>query len=728
MIHITDKFTRMFLRDGYVYTANDPLDPWKFAQDPTFLTFKVEFDFNGETNPADQFLKNPLAQEALLKSPTKFTESGKATNYSNFQFSESAEDYLYSIGAPNRLKYLRSFKNSLKKLQNETPWFFQTISGLADAYKHDGKNFRGDTVLTFDCLESVDLRISMLADLYRNASFDFVNMREVLPINMRTFSMKVHVLEMRNFNTTYGILADAYRSTDGTFQTTRPDSSNAISSQSVYGNDTTLFGDAANNILRNVTPPGINRGINGSDTSSNNFTVEQAFDAVSVITFEFGMCEFDFFSEAAPYLDSVTVADIQMASNRFKIKCGNVKRASQYSFYQFLIDEYSDDSKMSNKSSVSPGNISVPNRYYDGREAGEYEKKTEGFSVDSLSAEYIKMEKERVEGVQSYATNVFTQGVLGSLESAVSSLINDAQSNVNGAILGNVYQQNFNPYNAFQALSGFINPDLSTSSQGSATLPPPTISGGGFETLEVNTSITDIGDAPISVPTTITGGGFEPLVVTTSVEDDPFEALDVLTEISSLPTGEITLPSDISDLPDDVIEISGEISSSPFESLEVAGNINDSPMEPLATVNDVNGGGFEGLEVITDVSGEGLEPLTVSQDIISLASNTLEVSTEIQDSPLESISVDNVIADSPLESLETKNAIVGGGFETIAERESGIKDSPLEGAEVPSDIGEKNVGFESLEIEKDIEPKNVTFEVPEKLPGIHPDNVYKGDN
>jgi hypothetical protein len=679
---------------------------------------------------SDQFLKNPLAQEGLLKKGKKVpqtpSDAGKVTNLDNsVAWDENAEDYLYSIGASTRLAYLKIFKNLLKKLQDETPWFFQTVTGLSEIYKLEpGKNFRGKKDITFDCLESVDLRMSMLADLYRNTVYDFEYMREILPINMRTFGMKIHILEMRNFNTTFGILSAAYRNKAGIPNSGSSDQQIISSklSENVYGN-TTLFSEAANNVLRNVTPPGVNRGINGVDTTGKeDLTLSPAFDAISVVTFDLGMCEFDFFSEAPSYLDAVSVADIPMATNKFKVKCGTVKKVSQYSFYEYLINEFSKDSQLNLNASngISPGNISSPVPGYDRDSTpnqwsknNQFMSQNTIFPTSDLASEYAKIEKERAEGVKNYATNVFTQGVLGALESSISSLVNSAQSNVNSAVLGNVYQPNLNPYNALQALNGFLNPDLAINSGTSTEPPSQTITGGGFDPLVVPSDIVELTDTPITLSDSITGGGFDVLPTDTTLTDDDFVVLPVDTTIT--------------DTPFDELVVSDEIAAQTFDTLEVANTVEGGGFDTLGVVGEISASPLTGVVIDNEISPSPIEPLETNTEILPGAVDALEISTEISGFTLEGVPSDNSISNSPMETLPVSETITGGGLEPFTVTPS-ISDIDLEGVTPGNNLASDNVEFEKLETNAEIEPKSVNFNNPPQLPGIDPSNVYNENN
>jgi hypothetical protein len=115
---------------------------------------------------------------------------------------DGAVQFLNDRGYTAQANGMTVFKNILRYLTFDAPWYFQQLSGL-DKFWSGATNiesgFKGNgAVLTVETLEAVDLRITELADLYRNAVFDKVYMRERLPDNLRWFTMDIYVAEARN--------------------------------------------------------------------------------------------------------------------------------------------------------------------------------------------------------------------------------------------------------------------------------------------------------------------------------------------------------------------------------------------------------------------------------------------------------------------------------------------------------------------------------------------------
>jgi hypothetical protein len=170
-----DPGAEKFVKSNLSFTT----DPYLLYQDPTILGFKLLFFFN---NTGSKLLST----------------GDKVPN--------TAYTYLNNIGDYARASYLKKFVNHLQKISTNTPWFFQTLDGLADAWKrgYQADDFLAalpnDRKITIGCLESMDLRMSALIDLYRKACFDWNYRREIVPWNLRTFDVYVYVYEVRLTN------------------------------------------------------------------------------------------------------------------------------------------------------------------------------------------------------------------------------------------------------------------------------------------------------------------------------------------------------------------------------------------------------------------------------------------------------------------------------------------------------------------------------------------------
>ena len=139
-------------------------------EDPTYLSFVLMFDWNGS---------------------------------SSHLFNGDAADFLeHTFGEVKRANDLRKFTKYFRRINMEMPWFWTSVEGLEKAfqYKKFEDGFRGgdDSKLTIGSLETMDLTISGVLDLYFNVVYDLKRWVEVLPSNLQYFDMYVLVSECRN--------------------------------------------------------------------------------------------------------------------------------------------------------------------------------------------------------------------------------------------------------------------------------------------------------------------------------------------------------------------------------------------------------------------------------------------------------------------------------------------------------------------------------------------------
>ena len=170
----TDETVNRFKKTNLLYST----DPYMLYQDPTYLSFKMLFEFDQPTS-------------GLL---------------SRYDHTNTAMGYLSAIGDQYRMNYLNKFVTLLQDINQKTPWFFQTIEGLDQAWKrgYQEQDFKAmlpkDRKIVIGCEESIDLRMTAMMDMYRKACFDWKMRREVVPWNLRTFDLYLYVYEARAIN------------------------------------------------------------------------------------------------------------------------------------------------------------------------------------------------------------------------------------------------------------------------------------------------------------------------------------------------------------------------------------------------------------------------------------------------------------------------------------------------------------------------------------------------
>jgi hypothetical protein len=365
------------------------------TEDPTYLGFKFIFEFHpSHRDPLDKMTHDALFAEA-----------------DNPHGLESAEEYLMNIGYVEKAKMLRAFKQNLEYINNKTPYYFQSVEGVGDLWKVEKgetfNSFRGkDKVLTINCLESIDMRITSLADMYRKATFDYVAMRELLPENLRHFTMVLQVAEMRKFHRIKSAVENVSTTDQG--------------------------------VIENPT--------NGTLQVS----LEEVTDLISILQFKLEYCEFDF-DESWP-TENLSHAEMEMAKQKFKIKVGRIREYNMYSQIKSFDDSYvalADSYGVDDRSRVNIKDGNVPDR--------------------TLLKDQIKSPNE-LGSAFSKSSNYSTLGTLvgGSisdlqkkLERAPGDLVarglNQLQERVRDRVLGNVYGDARSQSSLGAILNGFLN-------------------------------------------------------------------------------------------------------------------------------------------------------------------------------------------------------------------------------------------------------------------------------
>lgn len=156
---------RAFTKGHLVSTSKNPY------QDPTFLTFTLMFD---TTSP---LFNKEVAVKALRD-----------------QYKD-----------PVRAQKLEDFIDTIKLINTEMPWYFTSITGVERAFDINMLEpywGGGDAKLTIECNESINLAITGLMDLYRDAVYNLGAWTQVLPENYKRFNMYVTVSEVRQIQTT----------------------------------------------------------------------------------------------------------------------------------------------------------------------------------------------------------------------------------------------------------------------------------------------------------------------------------------------------------------------------------------------------------------------------------------------------------------------------------------------------------------------------------------------
>jgi hypothetical protein len=158
-------------------------------QDPTYLGFLLLFQWDDVKTVSDTTATS--TPDAIISSPL-FDPSG-------------AEAYLKRLAIvnkkyENKLKALTAFKTGLQNINLNMPWYWQSMSGLDKLQAYDTNEpyiGKDGNEIAIGCLESINLAITGLMRNYREAVFDEESWSYVLPPNLRKFSVKIYVADIR---------------------------------------------------------------------------------------------------------------------------------------------------------------------------------------------------------------------------------------------------------------------------------------------------------------------------------------------------------------------------------------------------------------------------------------------------------------------------------------------------------------------------------------------------
>jgi len=206
----------------YLYEVAKENSFTKRFDEPTYFSFRLVFAqdkdhiYNMSSNNAlYDTMPHPLFDtnvdtvssinqtQPLLLVPSMGLANNIMPNIVSEPISYSAISYLVNANEPTRASMLQEFINKFTVLQNDFPYYFQSIEGVADLLKIDttkGQRITSDKKLIITCLEGLDLKISYLLNLYRKIAWDDVYQRWVLPDMMRYFTLKIYLAEFRTFH------------------------------------------------------------------------------------------------------------------------------------------------------------------------------------------------------------------------------------------------------------------------------------------------------------------------------------------------------------------------------------------------------------------------------------------------------------------------------------------------------------------------------------------------
>lgn len=269
-----------------------------------------------------------MTAEGYLKERRTLEENGLtgAVRDANGQIIQTDASQSKSGRLSYRAEALKGFKNLLTSINDKSPWFIQTIDGLSDVLKiniprqiggSNGYREQRSGVLTFNCLDSIDLRVNAMADLYRKATYDYQYQRETLPSNLRKFRMWIIVTEIRQMDLQKN-LADVLNPFN------LPGIRSSAENIRDIAQGTGLLDGGAN---ESKNP--------GRDLES----FIKSFEKLTpyILMYQLDLCEFNF-DESYPFTTLTNAKNDNPVSSRFKINVGSVREYKlQYNILSDLL-------------------------------------------------------------------------------------------------------------------------------------------------------------------------------------------------------------------------------------------------------------------------------------------------------------------------------------------------------------------------------------------------------
>lgn len=166
--------------------------------EPGWFYFKIFFKFNTAFG---------LFGDILNRVPNKTAKENNAFNYLN---SYCKQQYRVDQIYEKTLALLR-FVGSLSYINENAPWFFNSITGLNNALSvRLNEPFKNNEIEIGVREDAVDMRLTTLFELYKYACFDNINLKEVIPENLRKFDMTIMIFHtpLRYYHTGFQSMKD----------------------------------------------------------------------------------------------------------------------------------------------------------------------------------------------------------------------------------------------------------------------------------------------------------------------------------------------------------------------------------------------------------------------------------------------------------------------------------------------------------------------------------------
>lgn len=342
-MYLLDEHKRNFIRWSSKYVD-------RHLEDPSYIGFHIRFNFN-EISEND-FID--LVPGGLLYIDTsvgiddwvakgELDENGNTTSILQSSSKYSALNYLDRLEKNNffpkgsKTELLRGLISELIYIQNKTPWFFQSLSGLDSAFKiaHDGYRLGDGGSITINTLESIDRRISFLIDAYRKVAWDMNSMSWILPENLRKFGMEIIVCEFNTIHTKdrlFELSQESFTNELKFLENNFPGAYNILRKSEARVQQFKDVFDALG-----AESPSIREIVSS-------FLVLDHFTDVTVHIYQLQECEFDVLGDYVhPYLNDISMEDAgEQLTNEIPIKFKRSNIISSYSLLDYIMSDKKD--------------------------------------------------------------------------------------------------------------------------------------------------------------------------------------------------------------------------------------------------------------------------------------------------------------------------------------------------------------------------------------------------
>ena len=147
--------------------------------EPGWFYFKLFFNFNDTKGLFGGIMNNDIP------------------NTSAIRYLYGIRDFYTYDKIYDRILALTRFTFTLSYINSISPWFFIGVNGLNKLNGIKTSDLGKSGSIDILCnTESIDMRLNTLLDMYKYACYDEINMKEIIPENLRKFDMSIVIMNV----------------------------------------------------------------------------------------------------------------------------------------------------------------------------------------------------------------------------------------------------------------------------------------------------------------------------------------------------------------------------------------------------------------------------------------------------------------------------------------------------------------------------------------------------